>query len=57
LSAAEPSAAEGGTVYLYELTYSAPGAAFGACHGLDVPLLFGSFGAAGHEFGALALTA
>ena len=35
-------AAAGGTMYLYELAYPAPGAPLGACHGLDVPLIFGS---------------
>ena len=30
---------------LYELTYPAPGAPLGACHALDVPLVFGTFGA------------
>ena len=34
----------GGTAYLYELTWPAPGmgGGFGACHGLDVPLVFGN---------------
>jgi para-nitrobenzyl esterase len=34
----------GGTAHLYELTWPAPGmgGAFGACHGLDVPLVFGN---------------
>ncbi|MFE0171317.1 carboxylesterase/lipase family protein [Streptomyces sp. NPDC059002] len=34
----------GGRAHLYELTWSAPGmdGAFGACHGLDVPLVFGN---------------
>ncbi len=34
----------GGRAYLYELTWPAPGmgGAFGACHGLDVPLVFGN---------------
>lgn len=45
LHLADAQAGAGGTVYLYELTYPAPGAAFGACHALDVPLIFGSFGA------------
>ena len=37
-------AAAGGRTYVYELTWSAPGldGAFGACHGLDVPLVFGN---------------
>ncbi len=34
----------GGTAYLYELTWPAPGLGglLGACHGLDVPLVFGN---------------
>ncbi len=34
----------GGQAYLYELTWSAPGmgGVLGACHGLDVPLVFGN---------------
>lgn len=34
----------GGRAYLYELTWPAPGmgGALGACHGLDVPLVFGN---------------
>ncbi|SOD91308.1 carboxylesterase/lipase family protein [Streptomyces sp. Ag109_G2-15] len=34
----------GGRAHLYELTWSAPGmgGVFGACHGLDVPLVFGN---------------
>ena len=37
--------AGGGQVHVYELTWPAPGGGgiLGACHGLDVPLLFGSF--------------
>lgn len=38
-------AAGGGTSYLYELTCSAPAAPeLGACHALDVPLVFGALG-------------
>jgi para-nitrobenzyl esterase len=39
--------AAGGAAYLYELTWSAPGMGgmFGACHGLDVPLVFGNLAA------------
>ncbi|MEU8887958.1 carboxylesterase family protein [Streptomyces sp. NPDC048442] len=42
---AEANAAAGGTTYLFELTWPAPGmgGALGACHSLDVPLLFGTF--------------
>ncbi|GGU19876.1 carboxylesterase/lipase family protein [Streptomyces daghestanicus] len=37
----------GGRVHAYELTWPAPGngGGLGACHALDVPLLFGTFGA------------
>ncbi|GIH03682.1 carboxylic ester hydrolase [Rhizocola hellebori] len=36
--------AAGGRAHVYELTWPAPGmgGAFGACHGLDVPLVFGN---------------
>ncbi|MGW7252835.1 carboxylesterase/lipase family protein [Streptomyces sp. NPDC054834] len=45
LRLAEAQRAGGGRSYFYELTYSAPadGGALGACHYLDVPLLFGNF--------------
>ncbi len=41
---AEAQLQAGGTAYLSELTWSAPGLGgmFGACHGLDVPLVFGN---------------
>ena len=44
LHLAEAQARAGGRAYLFELTWSAPGmgGAFGACHGLDVPLVFGN---------------
>jgi para-nitrobenzyl esterase len=48
---ADAHAAGGGAAFLYELCYAAPagGGALGACHGLDVPLVFGSFAASfGH---------
>jgi para-nitrobenzyl esterase len=47
LQLAEAQAAGGGRAYLYELAWEAPGAngLLGACHGLDLPLLFGTFGA------------
>jgi para-nitrobenzyl esterase len=40
----EAQAAGGGSTYVYELTWSAPGmgGGLGACHGLDVPLVFGN---------------
>jgi para-nitrobenzyl esterase len=43
LHLAQAHAASGGRTYLYELTYRAPAspAAFGACHGLDLPLIWG----------------
>ncbi len=41
LHLAQAHAMSGGTTYLYELAAQAPGAPFGACHALDVPLLFG----------------
>ncbi|MFF4061003.1 carboxylesterase/lipase family protein [Streptomyces sp. NPDC001668] len=47
LRLAEAQVAGGGRAHLYELTWSAPGfgGALGACHGLDVPLLFGTYDA------------
>jgi para-nitrobenzyl esterase len=44
LHLAEAQVAGGGRVHLYELTWTAPGmgGALGACHGLDVPLVFGN---------------
>ncbi|QDI69564.1 carboxylesterase [Streptomyces calvus] len=41
----EAQTAGGGRAHLYELTWPAPGenGALGACHGLDIPLLFGTF--------------
>lgn len=44
LHLAEAQRAGGGSAYVYELTWPAPGmdGAFGACHGLDVPLVFGN---------------
>ncbi|MFJ8916544.1 carboxylesterase/lipase family protein [Amycolatopsis sp. NPDC102389] len=41
---AQAQATAGGRAHLYELTWPAPGmgGAFGACHGLDVPLVFGN---------------
>ena len=45
LRLAEAQLAGGGRAHLYELTWPAPGGTggFGACHGLDIPLLFGTF--------------
>ncbi|MYT06660.1 MULTISPECIES: carboxylesterase family protein [Streptomyces] len=47
LRLAEAQSAGGGRVHVYELTWSAPafGGALGACHGLDIPLLFGTYDA------------
>lgn len=44
LKLAEAQVAAGGRAFLYELTWPAPGmgGAVGACHGLDVPLVFGN---------------
>lgn len=44
LKLAEAQLAAGGRAHLYELTWSAPGMGglLGACHGLDVPLVFGN---------------
>jgi len=44
LHLAEAQAAAGGHVHVYELTWPAPGMGgiLGACHGLDVPLVFGN---------------
>ncbi len=44
LHLAEAQAAAGGRVHVYELTWPAPGMGgiLGACHGLDVPLVFGN---------------
>ena len=47
LHLAEAQVAGGGRTHLYELTWPAPagGGVLGACHGLDLPLLFGTFDA------------
>jgi para-nitrobenzyl esterase len=50
LRLAEAHATAGGRTYLYELAYPAPGAPLGACHGLDVPLVFGTLHA---DFGRM----
>jgi para-nitrobenzyl esterase len=44
LHLAQAHAMSGGTTYLYELTAPAPAGPFGACHALDVPLVFGAYG-------------
>ncbi|MER5433160.1 carboxylesterase family protein [Streptomyces sp. NPDC002588] len=45
LRLAEAQVAGGGRAHVYELTWPAPGmgGALGACHGLDIPLLFGTY--------------
>jgi len=43
LHLAQAHAMSGGTTYLYELTAQAPVGRFGACHALDVPLIFGGY--------------
>jgi para-nitrobenzyl esterase len=43
LHLAQAHAATGGSTYLYELTAAAPAPGLGACHALDVPLLFGGY--------------
>ncbi|MGW0579555.1 carboxylesterase family protein, partial [Streptomyces sp. NPDC002920] len=45
LRLAEAQLAGGGRAHVYELTWQAPGAGgtLGACHGLDIPLLFGTY--------------
>ncbi|MGX9888187.1 carboxylesterase/lipase family protein [Streptomyces sp. NPDC002276] len=45
LHLAEAQVGAGGRAFVYELTWPAPGlgGVLGACHGLDVPLLFGNF--------------
>lgn len=47
LRLAEAQTAGGGRAHLYELVWPAPGfgGALGACHGLDIPLLFGTYDA------------
>jgi para-nitrobenzyl esterase len=44
LHLAQAHAASGGRTFLYELVAQAPGGPFGACHALDVPLVFGTVG-------------
>ena len=46
LHLAEAQVAGGGRAHLFELTWPAPGmgGGVGACHGLDVPLVFGNLG-------------
>jgi para-nitrobenzyl esterase len=43
LHLAQSHAAAGGRTFLYEFRYPAAAANFGACHAIDVPLVFGNF--------------
>jgi para-nitrobenzyl esterase len=43
LHLAQAHAAAGGRTFLYELTYPASEGGFGACHAIDVPLVFGVY--------------
>ncbi|HEX7302600.1 carboxylesterase family protein, partial [Lentzea sp.] len=43
LHLAQAQVAGGGRAFLYEVTWAPPGP-FGACHGIDVPLVFGNPG-------------
>jgi para-nitrobenzyl esterase len=47
LHLAQAHSASGGRTFLYELRYPAPVNHFGACHAIDVPLVFGNFEALG----------
>ena len=47
LHLAQAHSAAGGRTFLYELRYPAPVGGLGACHAIDVPLVFGSFLALG----------
>jgi para-nitrobenzyl esterase len=47
LHLAQVHAAAGGRTFLYDLTYPAPVGTLGACHAIDVPLVFGAFGGVG----------
>jgi len=47
LHLAQAHAAAGGRTFLYEVTYPAPVGGLGACHAIDVPLVFGAYGGVG----------
>lgn len=51
LHLAEAHVAGGGRAYMYDLTWTAPsaGGLLGACHGLDIPLVFGSYAGLGQS--------
>jgi para-nitrobenzyl esterase len=50
LHLAQAHAAAGGRTFLYELSYPASAAGLGACHAIDVPLLFGVYAGIGQMF-------
>jgi para-nitrobenzyl esterase len=50
LHLAQAHAAAGGRTFLYELSYPASVGGLGACHGIDVPLLFGVYAGLGQLF-------
>jgi para-nitrobenzyl esterase len=43
LHLAQAHAAAGGQTFLYQVSYPAPEGGFGACHAIDVPLVFGVY--------------
>ena len=47
LHLAQAHAAAGGLTFLYQVSYPASGGAFGACHAIDVPLVFGVYSGLG----------
>ena len=50
LHLAQAHAAAGGRTFLYELSYPASVAGLGACHAIDVPLVFGDYTGIGQMF-------
>jgi para-nitrobenzyl esterase len=49
LHLAQAHAAAGGRTFLYEVRYPAAVRGLGACHGIDVPLVFGVYESLGHR--------
>jgi para-nitrobenzyl esterase len=47
LHLAQAHAAGGGPTFLYQVSFEAPEGGFGACHGIDVPLVFGVYAGLG----------
>ncbi len=47
LHLAQAHAAAGGRTFLYQVSYPAPEGSFGACHAIDVPLVFGDYAGIG----------